>query len=307
MIHLDRGPEPPGFRSMAEREAVAARKFYKTPLPRRLHERFSFRVWRSLETRQALRALFRGKCAFCGDQIPEASPGVSPFRPPWGVRQGRKAWPDLYWWLSSAWSNLYACCADCHASKGPAFPLRDERRRAADPGGERGEASLWLDPCADRPQDHFVFARDGRVSPAPDAQGHPSPRGAATIEGFDLNRSALVAARREKLGRLLRILPRLAPFVRRAAPHVLAIPAVPRGLLETLARECAPDASFAAPARQFVAAWLRRISASWYETLFRAVPLLGEVLNEGRIDRRSWDSGLLRSRRRTLTRAASTS
>src|SRR5687767_1930786 len=190
MIYVHRGPEPPGFRSMAEREAVAARRFYQIPLRRRLHERFAFRVWRSLEVRQALRALFHGKCAFCCESIPEASSGVAPFRPPWGVRQGRKAWPDLYWWLGAAWSNLYACCADCAAAKAARFPLRDERLRARGPGGERGEAPLFLDPCADRPQDQLVFARDGTVAPAIDALGSRSPRGAATIAGFGLNRPA---------------------------------------------------------------------------------------------------------------------
>jgi uncharacterized protein (TIGR02646 family) len=292
MIQIDRGPEPPGFRSLAEREAVAARKFYRTSLRRRLQKRFAFNVWRSADVRELLSERFHGKCAYCESFLSEGPPGVNPFRPLWAAQGGKRVWPDLYWWLGSSWSNLVSCCAGCAAAKGTRFPLRDERRRARGPGQELGEAPLYLNPCADRPQDHLVFAGDGTVAPAVDARGTPSPRGAATIDGLDLNRPTLVSARREKLDSLLPLLPRLAPFIRRAVPEALRIPADPRVFLGTLARECSPRAAHAAPARQFVAGWLRRISASWYETLFRAVPFLGEVLNEGKVVVRTWtDSG----------------
>ena len=199
MIFVSRSaPAPPALRS---KEAVAARRrasrFFERPVRHRrqeLHE-FDERIYAAQDVELALVELFNGKCAYC-----ESPPGrlqaprVDHFRPTAGaVNWDGSFAPDHYWWLAYQWENLYLVCPDCSAMKGARFPVSKAR---AKPGTKdsslRREGALLLDPCADDPETHLVYAEDGFVSSGTEP-------GQITIEVLALNRAWLMMARADAL------------------------------------------------------------------------------------------------------------
>ncbi len=156
------------------------------------------------EVLEALTRLFQGRCAFCDAPSPHLS--VYRFRPPAEALPLDPADPQgflHYGWLADVWSNLYPICPECRPARANHFPVQGPR--AARPSAEDYEAFLrqaagdWplplaecpvlLDPCADAdPGQHLALMPAGDLTPL-------SPRGAATIAQFRLNRADLVARR----------------------------------------------------------------------------------------------------------------
>ena len=91
------------------------------------------------------------------------------------------------------------------------------------------EKPLLLDPCEDEPEAHLAFSDAGYVSPTSD-------RGRFTIEVLNLNREALVVARRKELSE--------------AKERLLLMIAAHEYLSETLADLMAPQCTYAAAKRQ---------------------------------------------------------
>jgi uncharacterized protein (TIGR02646 family) len=199
LIHVDRStvakPKPLGS-ILAGAERRDANEWFKDP-KRHRQERFRFAVYRRPEVRDALSELFHGKCAYCESLIVASGPiDVEFYRPKAGVAE-RPEHPG-YWWLASDWDNMLSSCADCNrvrshagerAGKGNRFPLRDEDKRAFEPGAEVHEAPLLLNPCVDNPEQELVFDTTGKVMSS-------SRRGQTTISVLGLNRRGLVFARK---------------------------------------------------------------------------------------------------------------
>jgi uncharacterized protein (TIGR02646 family) len=196
VIHVARNrvKEPETLRSSRARIALdILADFFNLPRSerRQLQPPFDMKIWKAPDVIEALTLLFHKKCAYCESRIGITSPfDVEMFRPKWQVlaRDGSTRF-DGYWWLTYEWSNLYPACQSCNRAKGSRFPI------AGMPAVPRamGEAlaaeePLLVDPCADAPDEHLVFADDGSI-------GSLTERGTTTIQVLGLNREGLREAR----------------------------------------------------------------------------------------------------------------
>lgn len=199
-------------------ESLAAREL-RSNLPHAKQgrkEKLSFNVYREQAVLAALVALFRRKCAYCeGD---DGAGDIEHFRPKgriwvWEISRGnatgkRKYLTGLgYWWLAADWNNLLLACGHCNSQrrhemidgsyqvlgKSDYFPVEDERKRARSPASLRNEKPLLLNPCRDDPSKHLAFSDDGAIHPI--HSGKRARRAKVTIDGYGLNRLALLQAR----------------------------------------------------------------------------------------------------------------
>jgi energy-coupling factor transporter ATP-binding protein EcfA2 len=201
MIHIDRSSvRPPTELSVGAIDSIrkSVEEFFDRPRETRLQETFEFDpFWQIKPIAHAVNELFHFKCAFC--ELPCRDPGigaVDQFRPRSGaVGLKGEVDPDHYWWLAYEWRNLYLVCSYCSRNKGNRFPVSGSRALAhsAWTTVDR-EPRLLLDPCADEPSEALIFHPDGLVSGISEA-------GTMTVEMLSLNRSDLVAARRDEYGR----------------------------------------------------------------------------------------------------------
>jgi len=226
MIHVDRNrvPRPVALEKAGVIEIQKANEKLEAI---RQGERFPFKVYQLPSVREALVELFYNKCAYCEIKLPSYQPGdASHFRPKSGVvgNEGQY-YPHLYYWLANAWDNLLLACTICDRTrfqegykvdKGSRFPLEDEAQRAQQPGEESREKPLLLDPCVDFPEEHLVFDGLGNVYSS-------TPRGQTTIAVLDLNRSALVEARKKAAADLEMILESISEDVNQLSSKILAL------------------------------------------------------------------------------------
>jgi uncharacterized protein (TIGR02646 family) len=196
MIHIDRARvrEPRTLKPLRDAGLKHARAFFvDTPVARRRQQRYWNPHWAKAYPVPipALMRLFFEKCAFCESSVnPQLAGVLDHLRPKWATRGlGREYAPDHYWWLAFAWENLYLVCPDCNKHRGPRFPVKGKRIDGPD-DDPKDEQPLLLDPCADDPAAHLRFDESGRVSPL-------SNRGDVTISLVALNRSRLIARRRQ--------------------------------------------------------------------------------------------------------------
>jgi len=230
MIHVDRSrvPMPVALEKAGVIETQEALlKVFSKPEAVSRGERFPFKIYQLPNVREALVELFNNKCAYCETALPSWQPGdVSHFRPKSGVvgNEGQY-YPHLYYWLANDWTNLLLACTVCDRTrfqegykvgKGSRFPLEDEAQRAQQPGEESREKPLLLDPCVDSPEQHLVFGEDGMVYSS-------TPRGQTTIAVLDLNRPALVEARKEAAVELETILKSISEDPNQVSSGILAL------------------------------------------------------------------------------------
>ena len=195
MIRVDRTrvPKPAVLDSpKALQERRLAEDFYRQEWSRdgpRTQRRFEFKLYREMEVREALTALFHGKCAYCEARFAAVDPpDIEQFRPKASVTESPEH--PGYWWLASDWDNLLVSCLDCNrvrthegerVGKANRFPLVDERKRAWEPGQEAAEQPAAAGSVSRRAGGAPVVRRDGRVV-------SDTPRGQATISVLGLNR-----------------------------------------------------------------------------------------------------------------------
>ena len=252
MIHIDRDSvsKPAILDSpKAGDEWERAASFFELPVGKRSQKRFSFRLYKEREVRDALIDLFHGKCAFCESYVGDVSLAyIDHFRPmSRAMELDGTLFPDHYWWLGIEWGNLYLCCQTCNRMKGTRFPILGPR---ADIGlGHEellAEEPLLLDPCGDYPEEYLVFNENGTVV-------SDKKRGRVTIEVLGLNRKELVEARRKEIHLLQDSWSSLRGYTDSGEP-------VPEELtLDALMDGAQP---YAGLRRQFVAQWLRSAPAS---------------------------------------------
>ena len=173
---------------------------------------------------------FGGLCAFCGIETAQT---VYRFRPTSDARRKQRRAGQMnplhYGWLADAWQNLYPICAGCRPLHPAHFPV--EGKRAAVPGWseylsyQEANSGHWphpiretahlIDPCAEDPAQAMTLGPDGQIVGLDD-------RGRFTIQHFNLNRPALVAARAGIPGAAKRRPPRKIPIAKSARRWELA-------------------------------------------------------------------------------------
>lgn len=270
MRSVVRGPCPAvldGPGSLGGQEVAAASTYYSAVTTGA--KAYPHKVYGRPEVRNALEAMFHGKCAYCETYYGASQPqDVEHYRPKGGIvnSAGQSLRPG-YHWLAADWSNLLPACIDCNrergqlidgkpvkSGKGEKFPLLNEASRAQGPGGEARELPVLLDPCRDPVEQHLTFSSDGAVAPAV-VQGTPSYRGAETIRILGLRRRGLMRAREERAI----VVRTTVRHVRQAIAHLNALPADPGAFavvereLSELRRLIEPESPYAVMARQLVA------------------------------------------------------
>jgi uncharacterized protein (TIGR02646 family) len=216
---------PPKGRGIKEHER--AKKHYKKEQARLRRARrkaviknFEFSAYSDASVKEALQALFEGKCAYCETLYASSHPmDVEHFRPKSEVRlhDGTVVQQGGYWWLAAEWTNLLPSCIDCNrernqvealsgggkremkSGKACLFPLLDEAKRVTFDSKDKleQERPALLDPC-ERDlaiEKHLLFLPNGLVTAALDDTRRPSERGLRSIEIYGLNRTELVRAR----------------------------------------------------------------------------------------------------------------
>ena len=221
-------PQAPASLSSAaaQRERAKLVAFYADPANESVRYPGTFNAYRHQQVRQALKAAFGGRCAYCESFYDATQPtAVEHFRPKGEVTIAGQRTPPGYWWLASSWLNLLPSCTDCNsprkqdfpaglpltAGKANAFPLPTEKRRARRDGEEKNERPLLLHPYFDDPEEHLEFVwgtgtvDDGQIRPRR-IRGRESVRGRTTIEVCALQRLGLVTNRRRHLVKLIALL-----------------------------------------------------------------------------------------------------
>jgi len=239
----------------AEAEKEKAVNFYNGKY--RSQRWFDFKVYKSNDVKDALYALFHGKCAWCESRLGSITPGdVCQYRPKGSVAES-PAHPG-YWWLASEWENLLLSCPDCNrtrrhegvaSGKANRFPLEDETKRAFDIGEEVREKPLLLNPTIDNPADHLAYDWEGQVF-------SDTLRGKMTITTLGLNRSSLIVARKRAMTELGYTL----DMVRAYAENEEAFENLLTSGLHQLAQLTADDAEYAAMKRQLLVPELRKLA-----------------------------------------------
>lgn len=199
MIYVERNsiPVPEVFYS---KEVEIAKKrleeFYLKSKESRSQQKYSQPFEKELRDKflEALREVFKGKCAYCESVIPlETSRSeYDHFRPKGGARGLDKEFStDHYWWLTYDWNNIYLSCTLCNQYKSTWFPVEGKRIPLNTPYKEviSHEKALLIDPCIDKPEEHLIYNEEGEVD-------FLTPKGKTTIEIIKLNRIELVRARK---------------------------------------------------------------------------------------------------------------
>ncbi|GAA4770546.1 MULTISPECIES: AAA family ATPase [Flavobacterium] len=198
MIYVERNsiPVPEVFYS---KEVEIAKKrleeFYIKSKESRSQQKYSQPFEKELRNKflEALREVFKGKCAYCESVIPlETSRSeYDHFRPKGGARGLDKEFStDHYWWLTYDWNNIYLSCTLCNQYKSTWFPVEGKRIPLNTPYKEviYHEKALLVDPCFDKPEEHLIYNEQGEVD-------FLTSKGKTTIEIIKLNRADLVKAR----------------------------------------------------------------------------------------------------------------
>lgn len=193
-------------------------------------KRPSFKAYGADGVADALEQLFERKCAYCETLYVVTQPvDVEHWRPKADVEVApKKKLGRGYEWLAAEWANLLPSCIDCNrgreqlvlqaggvaaakrvvSGKANQFPVADETKRAKSWSDDlAAEEALLLDPCEPGfdGADYFEFTDDGAIVPRDPVDRHDAAarrrrqRALESIRVYALNRSDLVAARRERL------------------------------------------------------------------------------------------------------------
>ncbi|EPR43439.1 hypothetical protein dsx2_2290 [Desulfovibrio sp. X2] len=127
-------------------------------------------IW--CEAKDSLAELSHDKCWYCESKQIRSDDAVDHYRPKGNVQDTEREHPG-YWWLAFDKQNLRYSCTFCNSrrknpatgeteGKGDYFPLKDEKKRAYNPGDERNEEPLLLDPCNSADPSLLDYRSDGK-------------------------------------------------------------------------------------------------------------------------------------------------
>ena len=176
--------------------------------------KFNYTAYKNKRLKQALTALFHGKCAYCESRYAGSQPmDVEHWRPKGKVDATSGEYPG-YYWLAATWGNLLPSCIDCNRSrkqydsylkeefnlgKETQFPVLNDdylvkhrKPHTYDKDNTGGpEVPLLVNPCTDDPSQFFYY-KDGLILPKDDLAGDQRKKAENSIRIYALNRSALV-------------------------------------------------------------------------------------------------------------------
>lgn len=160
-------------------------------------------IYADPDVRRTLETCQYSKCCFCESHVHSGN-HVEHFRPKKAVHQHRDeplSKPG-YYWLAYEWTNLLLACPVCNGkNKGNLFPLEDPTSRATCHNHDLAkERPLLIDPAAEDPEGLLEW--NGLHITAIAANS----RARATLSVIGLNRDGLIAARRQRLSEVRRIL-----------------------------------------------------------------------------------------------------
>jgi len=179
---------------------------------------FDYQKYNLPELKAALRDVFGGKCAYCESKYASNSDGdIEHFRPK-GRVEGKTPDKPGYYWLANDWDNLLLACQHCNQSrkhqiyvaaelqndkktkgKLDKFPLTDPLKRITSHTQNLADEEalrLLINPCIDRPEDHFDYDEKKALLKPKTAKAEKS------IEVYVLQRQFLVQNRKERLAYL---------------------------------------------------------------------------------------------------------
>ena len=182
-------PAPDDLIEKGGAELQKARAHYATDPPPK--KSYAFKTYKLRSVKDALEAMFHGKCAYCETFYASTQPlDVEHFRPKGAVADA-DGHPG-YWWLAMDWNNLLPSCIDCNrkrnqitptgdtsqvrllentagfsaatvlgTGKKDSFPIAETGTRASAPGDPlAAEKALLLNPCEDDPDAHLSYHFD---------------------------------------------------------------------------------------------------------------------------------------------------
>jgi energy-coupling factor transporter ATP-binding protein EcfA2 len=134
------------------------------------------------------------KCAYCEQRITRADMHTCRYRPEAAARDWPKGeeYPEHYWWVAFHWQNLLPLCSHCTSLKRNFFPVRTRGQVGATWNELTREGGLLIDPFIEDPARSIDFDEDGRAIAK-------TERGARMIELLSLNRSELLARRKQAI------------------------------------------------------------------------------------------------------------
>jgi uncharacterized protein (TIGR02646 family) len=210
MIWIER-PAAPGFLADAkkrwQKETIKAIAHYTSGTAKKA---FKFEAYNDSQLKEELKKVFV-KCAYCESNYGAVSDGdVEHFRPKGKVNEKNPQTPG-YYWLANDWDNLLLSCQHCNqrrnhilygetsleaSGKLDQFPLSDETKRVNNHGAtleEEEKVRLLLNPCKDKPEDHFEYDKEKALIIA------LTKKGKVSVEVYALRRPLLVRERQERL------------------------------------------------------------------------------------------------------------
>jgi len=193
------------------------------------HAKKKFSAYGKPQVRQALKDMFKAKCAYCESptaHITDAN--VEHYRPKGKVNEAKNHGSNHpgYWWVGMRWENLVLSCPHCNqlrrqviidpsksleeiersilnnrtqsVGKLDAFPTQDNRW-SLDTGDHtfNDEKPLIIDPTSEDPEKHIKFIQFGLFCTAVPKDN--SAPGRTTIDIIGLNRRYLTEERAKKL------------------------------------------------------------------------------------------------------------
>lgn len=214
-------------------ELADVRTHLATPPPRGQKKKsFNYTAYKQKDVRLALEKLFHGKCAYCETYYAASAPvDIEHYRPKGAVSEDPAH--GGYWWIAMQWENLLPSCIDCNrkrwqqiveastslavlagnaqaqlrqTGKKDSFPLAAAGVRAvAESTNFSREQPLLINPCDDEPSTFLSYSVDpaqptGLILPTGNFQ--QQERGAASIQGYGLNRLKLLQDRNRLLRKL---------------------------------------------------------------------------------------------------------
>jgi uncharacterized protein (TIGR02646 family) len=175
---------------------------------------YKFKYYNDSRVKEALKLVF-AKCAYCESYYADVYDGdVEHFRPKGRVKEKTPQKPG-YYWLANDWDNLLLSCQHCNqgrrhllegdtkaVSRGKLdqFPIANDKKRAKKPSDsldEEDKVRYLLNPCKDKPENHFSYDAKEGVIKAETEMGEKS------IEVYVLQRPSLVNSRQKRLLELL--------------------------------------------------------------------------------------------------------
>lgn len=155
--------------------------------------------YKGQDVKDALKAIYHDKCAFCEKKLLDVDRHHEHFRPKKSrANLGKCDASFAYYWLAISWDNLLQVCGRCNSFKGNCFDILGTRAvyrseiladlHNKSPEYQELEEPLFINPEQEDPKDLLLFNRNGSILSA-------NRRMRYTIRICNLNRKELLEKR----------------------------------------------------------------------------------------------------------------